>query len=50
MIHIAAVIAFAFAVAFDAWSVSHGIWTWHLFALLGLLLWCLSGAWDYKRK
>ena len=46
MVHLAAIISLALAVIFDAWRISHGIWDFRLFALLGLLLWCISGRWD----
>ena len=49
MVRLLAIVFFALAVVFDAWSVSHGVWTWHLLALLGLLAWCISSAWDNHR-
>jgi hypothetical protein len=46
MVRLLAIIAFALAVIFDAWSITHGAFTWELFMLLGLLAWCISSAWD----
>jgi hypothetical protein len=46
MVRIAAIISLAIAVIFDAWQVKHGVWDDRLFALLGLLLWCISDRWD----
>ena len=46
MVHLAAIISFALAVIFNAWNIHHGVWSWVLFMLLGLLLWCISGRWD----
>ena len=42
MTHLAAIIAFILGVIFYAWSISHGIWAWEFFMLLGLALWCIS--------
>jgi hypothetical protein len=47
VIRLLAIFFFALAVIFEAWSISHGAWTWHLLVLLGLLAWCLSSAWDH---
>lgn len=46
MVRILAIAAFALAVIFNAWSFSHGAFTWQLLALLGLFFWCISSAWD----
>ena len=46
MLHLLAIIAFVLAVIFLAWGIAHGVWTWQLFGMLGLLLWCVSGRWD----
>ena len=43
MVHLLAIIAFVLSVVFYAWDIAHGHWTWTLFMLLGLLLWCISG-------
>lgn len=42
MLHLLAIIALTFSVIFYAWSLGHGVWTWTLFELLGLTLWCIS--------
>ena len=49
MTHLLAIIAFALAVIFYAWSINHGVWTPIFLALWGLLLWCISGhpKWPY---
>jgi hypothetical protein len=46
VVRLAAIISFAFALIFEAWSIKHGVFGWQLFMLLGLLLWCISSAWD----
>lgn len=46
MVHLAAIISFALGVIFDAWNITHGVWDYKLFMLIGLLLWCVSGKWD----
>jgi len=38
-----AVILFAVAIIFKAWSIHHGVWDWQFLMLLALLSWCLSG-------
>jgi hypothetical protein len=46
MIKILAVLAFALAVIFNAWSLQHGAITWQLLALIGLFLLALAALWD----
>jgi hypothetical protein len=46
MVRLCAIISLALALIFEAWSISHGVFTWHLFAILGLLLWCISESWN----
>ena len=38
MTHLLAIIAFALATIFYAWHLSHGVWAWPFFTLLGFLL------------
>jgi hypothetical protein len=42
MIKLFAIISLALSLVFYAWSISHGTFTWILFLILGLLLWCIS--------
>jgi hypothetical protein len=44
MTRLLAILSFFMSVIFYAWDISHGHWTWTLFMLLGLFLWCLSGS------
>jgi len=46
VVHLLAIISFALAVIFNAWNIHHGAWSWTLFTVIGLLLWCISGRWD----
>ena len=46
MFSLAAIIAFALSVIFYAWSVGHGVWTWQLFMLTGLLCVAISSRWN----
>jgi hypothetical protein len=46
MVRLFAIISFALGFIFKAWSISHGAFDWQLLMLLGLLLWCISSAWD----
>lgn len=46
MIRLLAIISFALAFIFYAWSIRHGVWTWILFMLGGFLLASISGSWD----
>lgn len=39
---LAAIICLVLAVIFYAWHIAHSPWTWTLWMLLGLLLWCVS--------
>jgi hypothetical protein len=43
MFAIAAIISFALSVIFYAWTLSHGVWSWELFMLIGLLCLAISG-------
>lgn len=49
MTHLLAIIAFALAVIFYAWSITHGVWTWEFFMLWGFLLEAISAhpKWPY---
>lgn len=49
MTHLLAIIAFALAVIFYGWGISHGVWTYTFMALWGLLLMALSAhpKWPY---
>ena len=47
MLHLLAIISFVLGVIFLAWSIAHGVWTWELFGMLGLTLWCISGKHDW---
>lgn len=42
MIHLLAIISFALAVIFYAWTITHGTITSELFMLIGMFLWCAS--------
>lgn len=42
MTKLLAIISFILSLIFYAWSISHGIWTWQFFMILGLALDCLS--------
>jgi hypothetical protein len=42
MIRLAAILFLALSVIAYAWQLSHGTFTWTLWALLGLLAWCIS--------
>lgn len=42
MLRILAILAFVMSIIFYAWNISHGTWTWVLWALLGAALWCAS--------
>ena len=44
--HLLAIICFVLSLCFYAWSISHGVWTWTMWMLWGLTLWCVSGAHD----
>jgi hypothetical protein len=46
MLRILAIISLALSFVFDVWSITHGVWTWTPFLILGILLWCISSAWD----
>lgn len=43
MLRLIAIISFVLGVIFLAWNIQHGVWTYKLFELLGLLFWCVSG-------
>ena len=43
MIHLLAIVSLIISVIFYAFSVQHGVWSWILFMLIGLTLWCVSG-------
>jgi hypothetical protein len=47
MLRVAAIISFYLSVVFYVWNITHGRWTYTLFALLGLALWCLSDKCDW---
>ncbi len=47
MVRLAAIIALFISFMFLAWRITHGIWDYRLFAVLGLFLWCVSDSWDY---
>jgi hypothetical protein len=42
MTRLLAIISFGISVIFYGWDITHDRWTWTLFMLIGLLLWCLS--------
>jgi hypothetical protein len=44
MFLLAAILSFALAIIFYAWNISHDVFTWTLFMLIGLFCWCISGA------
>jgi len=46
VLRLLAIISLAMSVVFYAWNISHGRWTYVLFMLIGLLLWCISDRWD----
>ena len=49
MTYLLGLIAFALAIVFYAWHLSHGVWAWPFFMLWGLFLVFLSGhpKWPY---
>lgn len=46
MVRLAAILSLFASLLFEAWKFSHGVCTWELFMILGLLLWCISEKWD----
>lgn len=44
MTRLAAIICLILSVCFYAWGVAHGPWTWQMWMLCGLSLWCVSDA------
>lgn len=48
MIRLAAILSLFLSLICCAWSVHHGVWTWTLFLILGIFLWCISSAWDTR--
>jgi hypothetical protein len=46
MLRLLAIIMLAFAVCFYAWNVVHGVWSYRMFFMLGMLAWCISDRWD----
>jgi hypothetical protein len=46
MVRLAAIISFFMSLVCYGWSIKHGAWSWELFMLLGMFLWCVSGAHD----
>lgn len=43
MIRLAAIVAFILAIIFYGFSISHGVWTYIIFALIGFLCLALDG-------
>ena len=50
MVRLFAILSLFASLMCYAWSISHDRWTWTLFLILGLFLWCISEGWDYKLK
>jgi hypothetical protein len=50
VIRLFAILSLFLSFVFEAWKFSHGVFTWDLFLILGLLLWCISDSWDYNPR
>lgn len=46
MVRLCAILSLFLSLVFEAWKFSHGVFTWELFLILGLFLWCISEGWD----
>ena len=48
MVRLFAILSLFLSFVFEAWTISHGVFTWNLFLVLGLLLWCVSENYDRR--